>query len=91
MASLTILEPRTEARARAGHGDHESAGNRMDLTPTRSRRVDARAWGVFALVRTRCRLLRQREFSERDGALSASLEPVPESRLEEVRLPSALT
>jgi hypothetical protein len=42
MAFLTILGQGREARARAGHRGHESAGNRRDLTRRRDPRVPAR-------------------------------------------------
>jgi hypothetical protein len=45
MAFLTILERRTEARARAGHGDHESPAHQRNLKRERDPRVPARGRG----------------------------------------------
>jgi hypothetical protein len=42
MAFLTILGQMWEARARPGHGDHESPANQTGLTTRRDSRVDAR-------------------------------------------------
>ena len=54
MALLTILEPTTEARARAGHSDHESPAHHRDLKRERDRRVPARVRVDVRISFARC-------------------------------------